>query len=517
MLARWFPRRRWLQVVIVVMGLGGVIALTVPAQKLLTAPDLPILVEICERKADSQVVRQFQVRDKTFLTRMDELFPGYRRTKAGRQPTGDHVQLDFIIQGEPHARTIYVWEDGGKEFWSGVGSQHAVQGRFGLLLKCLPIRRMFEMLNSAKSDDRDIGTAVMAESGDQWFEVVLESCHRQTGYARREAVRHLVNMVAWHAPKAPRTISGYPIFIRQANDITGSFPAEHPQGVEIRHFALQLLEEPTMERDATEILALVADEATIDELTRRLTASTNWTHAADLIVCLQACLGLPADFERGGMCGNSSAAEFRQFAASEELRTKEAQQKLLAWLRDWKAAAPAQRLDAVVTAWQPHMEGKYRDYGFLFEDQLQRYRNLLRRGSVLLPAVEAAQTGAADIRRRGVLEFAKAYWTGRCDHELVEQLLRGDRQQQMLACDIIAAAQDSAWKNQLASLLTASRSSKSDEFLDSNHLEIKATETLVICHGIQALPLLETSRAAGRGNNVAQRAFEHFQVPTGDY
>ena len=97
--------------------------------------------------------------------------------------------------------------------------------------------------------------------------------------------------------------------------------------------------------------------------------------------------------------------------------------------------------------------------------------------------------------------------------ELVNELLRAGRPQQMLACDIIAAAQDPAWKDQLVSLLGKIVPGEPE----SAHLEIKATETLVICHGVEAIPLLEASGALGRGNNVAQRAVEHFQVPTGDY
>lgn len=516
MLTHWISRRGWL-LLIGILGLCSLIALAVPIQKIVKTPELPILVRVFERKADGQVVRQFEVRDKTFLTRMEEFLPGYRQAIAKRQPTGDHVQLDFFIPGEPHARTIYVWEEAGQEYWSGLLMDYSVRGRFHLLLKCLPIRRMFEMLNSPNEESREVGMSIMAQESDHCFDIVLESCRQQSGYARREAVQQLISLISWHAPKAPRTVCGHPLFMRRLNFIAGPFSGEHPRSAEIRQLALQLLDESTMERDATEILSLVADENTIGELTRRLTESNNWRQAADLIVCLQACLGLPADFERGGMCGNSSAAEFRQFAESEERRTKDAQQKLLAWLRDWSAADPAQRLNVVAATWRSRLDEKYPDYGYLFEDQLKQYQYLLRRGAVMLPAVEAVQATMPDLRQRGRLEFIKAYWTGQCDHTLVDELLRGDRQQQMLACDIIAVAQSLAWKDQLASLLTASSSSKSNELVESNRVEIKATETLVICHGIQAIPFLEASRAVWRGNNVAQRAIEHFQVPSGNF
>ena len=506
---RW-PRVLLVTVVLLAAGLWLSRAVWIHA----LVSELPILVRVFERDEHGNVTRQIEVRDRTFLVRTDELLQGYRKSKpAGRPPQGHHFRLEFISPGEHHARTIYVADEGDKEFWLADQDRHLVPGSFRLLVECLAIQRAFELVHHPQEDEREAGRKLLIERGDHFFDIAFESCRRQSQYARRQAIRHVQELVAWQTPKAARRSGGYPNFGRSRELIAGPFPAEHPRIGEVRQFALHLIDEDHMARDATELLSLVADESVISELTRRLKASTNWSRSGELMIALQACLGLPPEFEKRGVCGNSSAAELRQHANSEERRTQEAAKKLLDWLRQWESESPDRRQSMVLNAWRPHFDQIYPGYSYHLEDQAQRCQNLLRRGKEMLPAIKAIQATNTSLQHRAGLEFANAYWTGECDRALIEELFRSGRTSQFFACDIIAAAQDPSWKVEVASLI--GNDVPGDP--ESGRLEIKASETLVICHGIDAIPLLQASGTIGRGNDVARAALMHFEVPGGGY
>ena len=131
----------------------------------------------------------------------------------------------------------------------------------------------------------------------------------------------------------------------------------------------------------------------------------------------------------------------------------------------------------------------------------------------MIPAIKAVQATTTSLQHRAGLEFAKAFWTGECDRVLIEELLRSGPTPQMLACDIIAAAQDPEWKDELVDLI--GKKIAGDQ--ESAHLEIKASETLVICFGVEALPLLNATGTVGRGNHIARTALMHYSIPAGGY
>jgi hypothetical protein len=267
-------------------------------------------------------------------------------------------------------------------------------------------------------------------------------------------------------------------------------------------------------RDAAAILASTADEATIAELAGRLESAGDWQTTGDLIICLQACLGLP-EFRKGGICGNSSQEEYSKFIGQEERRTEEAKRRLMTWLAEWQDLSSDQRSVAVVSAWQDELQRTPGDYESLyFASQVTRYRNLLRRGPAMLPAVQAVQSRSSDLTVRGGLEFFKAFWTGQCDAGLVSELLDGNFHQQMIACDIIAAAIDTSWKDQLAELLRE-QEPPSDNLPAWVRRVDKAVETLVMCHDVEALPLLKPLQP--RGFDSVRYAVQHFEVPAGGF
>jgi hypothetical protein len=163
---------------------------------------------------------------------------------------------------------------------------------------------------------------------------------------------------------------------------------------------------------------------------------------------------------------------------------------LLKWYTEWKSQSVEKRHAAVLEVWESELARKPYDYEYRFEEHTKRFLNLLRRGSVMLPAVQAAQNQSPDLARRGTLEFFKAFWTGHCNPDLVKELLQDGRQTQVIACDIIAAAADTSWKDELAKLLRAPRLPTDPDPPSWSKLLDKACETLVICHEAEALPLL---------------------------
>lgn len=476
--------------------------------------DVPLTVDVSECRADGSVVRQFTVREQRFMHRVREMFPNFLRSDSSSQPPPqEHLRLEIIIPEAKHARMLYVWREGDVEYWGpNAQDKRETQGRFDLLVTMLPVQRTFEMILSVGAEDRATGNELMAKRSDEFFDIVLENCRRQTEYGRQDAVRLLWQLVEWHTPKAPRTTGGHPIYLKRRPFVAGPMSADHPKIAEVREEALRLFAEPKKLGDVTEILALVADEATIDALTMRLETVETWQERSALLICLQACLGLPTEPGSAGPCGISTPDEIEAFHRMEEARTKKEKQQRLLWLNDWKAVSPAERDDAAIAMWMPRMSQKPQDHERLFDGQVRRYGNLLRRGPEMIPAIERAQASTANLLQRGGLEFAKAYWTGRCDRELVEKLLQGNRQQKMLACNIIAAAEDSSWKDQLNNVLGEYVSGEPE----AGYLEEKVIETLVICNGPDAVPLIEGSGALSRGNRVASQAIQHFEVPYGD-
>jgi hypothetical protein len=89
--------------------------------------------------------------------------------------------------------------------------------------------------------------------------------------------------------------------------VCGPLPAIHSRISDIRQVALQALENNATD-DASTLLALTADAATIEELVRRLESASGSATNATFIVCLQGCLGLPR-FQIGLFCGNSNPPE----------------------------------------------------------------------------------------------------------------------------------------------------------------------------------------------------------------
>lgn len=475
--------------------------------------EFPYVVRIAHSESGGPAHGGFEIRDRQTINFLDTLFPNYRQeAKAGTgiPPSGEHHVLEFNLERSGYSKKLFVWSEGDNEYWSSGRDRSSVQGSFRRLLEWLPIRRALEMTISSTAD-RSTGRKLLADDPDHILGVVIDNGRHQVGTIRVWAIRDLLNLVSHSAPHTAHRTGASPTYQRVDGLISGPLPDTTSHISEIRQLALNSLDGDSR-RDAHTLLAFTANEATTDELIRRLEVESNTHTNAELIICLQGCLGLP-EFHRGGMCGNSSPAEFAQFAESETKRTNEAKAALLAWLSDWKAQSFDGRQVAVLTAWETEFVRKPNDGEHLFAAQTNRFRNLLQRGSAMLPAVEKLQSETSDLTRRGALEFLKAYWTGNCDRTLVEELLKSNRHSQIIACDIIAAAGDTTWKDRLAELLRTPRSPSEVDVRAWVNMVDKAAETLAICHDTDALPLLR--EVDHYGFSTVRYALQHFQVPQG--
>ena len=476
--------------------------------------EFPYVVRIAHSESGGPAYGGIEVRDRQTINFLDTLFPNYRQeTKAGppTPPSGEHHVLEFNLERSGYAKKLFVWSEGDKEFWSAGRDRRPVQGSFRRLMEWLPVRRAIEMA-IRPSADRSLGKKLLAADHDNFQRIVIDNARHQVGILKFWAIRDLLMLVEFSVPRTAHRTGSFPIYQRIEGFISGPIPESHSHLPDIRQVALDSLEGDTG-REASAILALTANEATIDELAHRLEVASDSQTKSLLIIGLQGCLGLPG-FHRGGICGNSSTAEFERFRKNEEKRTEEGKADLLAWYRDWKTTPKDRRESVVLAKWESELVRKPYDGEHLFAEHFKRFENLLRRGLAMLAAVEAAQAHTSDLTRRGALEFLKAYWTGHCDRALVEEILKGNRHAQIMACDIIAAAIDTSWKDQLVELLrTPSSPSEVDVRAWVNMVQ-KATETLVMCHEIE--DLLHLSDADQEGFSRVRNALQRFRVPQGD-
>lgn len=486
--------------------------------------EFPFLVNVRHSKSGERASDGIEIRDRQTIVFLDTLFPNYRneaqkansraRSGSSQLPAAEHFELEFTLAWSGYPKQLVVWSEGDIESWSAGGNHvAAVHGSFRRLMEWLPVRRAVEMA-IRPTPHRAIGKKLLTEERERFLDVVIDNVGHQIGNLRFWAVRDLLTLIESSAPRTAHQTGGYPTYQRIDGYLCGPVPADFPRIQEIRELALQMLDSDTG-RDETAILALTADEALIEEMARRLSTTLDWNASAKFIICLRDCLGLP-EFRRGGMCGNSSPAEFAQFRKIEEQRTNDAKSELLAWLANWKTSSKEERCSAILTAWESEFDRKPNDYDYHFDEHSKRYRNLLRRGSEMLSAVEAAQATAPDLRRRGTLEFFKAHWTGHGDAAVVKELLHGDRQTQQIACDIIAASADVAWKDELAKLLLTPRSPTEPDPPSWSRLLDKVGETLVMCHEAETLPILVEAQKLGHGVGSVHYALQHFQVPQGE-
>jgi hypothetical protein len=233
-----------------------------------------------------------------------------------------------------------------------------------------------------------------------------------------------------------------------------------------------------------ECLAEVADAATADKLAELLASEDNRYFAGHLMGALETYHGLPTSFTTGGICGLASPEEMKQFELSETRRCNTARTALLAWHKEHSKQPLAERTEAALDAWDKQLTTEehhayYNDSGDWTTQT--RYATLIRLAE---PAVDAMRKRAAKYAggkywQRGAYEIAIAAITGKVDKAYVAKLLAGEHFEQMLACEIVAAAGSREFKDELTALMQSQGPYK------------KASLTLAVIYRGDAIPILE--------------------------
>lgn len=328
-------------------------------------------------------------------------------------------------------------------------------------------------------------------------------------YLRRDAVSDLLKLAIKDVPQ-PWLFRPEPSkFLRVHRFACGPSKFDPQTLLELNRLKFEELLDDRVNSDIYQLWNLTADQQTIDRLVEKLREATTPGEAEWLECSLRACIGLPDDgcqFPPFCVVGRDNAQHEREVLES---RTR-----ILAWYDQWAALSQSARQDAVVAMWLDELVNpKLRPEDVFAAGQLGRLQNLLGRGTVLLPTIDAAQQHTADLSLRGSLEFVKVFWTGELNEQLVTELLAGDEHQQSIACDIIAVTGSTSWKTELNELLN------SQKFANSKRPWIpvveKAASALVVCHGRDSLPLITAAKSVNR--HTVQRAIQHLEVPSQRY
>ncbi len=286
-------------------------------------------------------------------------------------------------------------------------------------------------------------------------------------------------------------------------------PVDHPHATVIRNAALSALaqvlessrkaaedddgrklpsfpgwEHTELVRALCDCIAEVADGMAIERLVGLLSEEPNRFQAGHMMWVLDTYYGLPRSYTWGGICGNSTPEEFRAFDRAETARCKKAKATLLAWHEQHASKPLRERIDAALDVWDNMISGQ-EHYAYYTESgewaTQTHYASMIRLGE---PAVDALRKRAANAAKdkywhRGAYEIVIAAITGRVDNPFVKKMFEGETFEQMLACEIIAAAGSREFKDRLAAMV------------QSNGPYKKASYTLAVVYRCEAIPILE--------------------------
>lgn len=236
-------------------------------------------------------------------------------------------------------------------------------------------------------------------------------------------------------------------------------------------------------------LVEVADDSTMEQLADLLEKEPNRHLGWQLMETMRMVYGLPQRYGPGGICGNSSEEEFRQFDLAETARYNEARAHQLKWHDTHKDMPDEQKLGAILDEWDEllatsHQYAYFTDSGEWTTERL--YESLIRLGDDAAEAIKerAEQAAAKEYWHRGAYEIAHATITGEVNEYFVSKMLEGAYFEKLVACEIIAAAGSKDYKDVLA------------EMVQSNEANMKASYVLAVIYRLEAIPILEKAHSS---------------------
>jgi hypothetical protein len=355
-----------------------------------------------------------------------------------------------------------------------------------------------EMLVSERAEVVAEGELLLAAEQDQLFDRLLkDAASGEAKASGRAAVELGILLSPWLRGKEAGER-----FVEYINFPSPRRPVErlpdHPRAAEIRE-ALQssidkLIHQPTASNESSvadalealsETLGEVANDATMDWALEQLAKGGDVpAYRMDPLCDLATSyVGMPPVSSKGGMCGNSTSAEFAKFREMEKQRVAGACTTLQKAWNEVQPMTPKDRIGFSIHAWRDHLvplqnqySGSFNPRGYLFEVM----ESLVRFGEPAIPCLRAQQRVETELEVKGVWEVMIAAISGKEDPALVKSLFEGGGPHPKLACEVIVAAGSKAWLKELEEL----QMKKGSDGAPAGH-------ATAINHGIEGLPSLE--------------------------
>ncbi len=463
--------------------------------------------------------RSLQIRDESAIVLLQTIFDG-EETVDSTPPGLWPYQIFF----HPPGKSTYthspepVWSlpDGGFA-WRHDGKVTRLNGSFTDFVDWLRVRRINQLRRSADPDQRKIGQQLRDDSLQELSAALIRMMHSPNGWFAQAGIRETAAFLNDEARAVDLYVPArrYPIVFRNVTD---------PERKVCRELLHVVASSPKHEHTddpfgaasaALQCLQVTGDRQSADALVRLLPGHSGGRLGEEVLATIEVLYGIPKTYERFGICGNSTREEIEEFQKQEARRQKAAIDDLVNWLEDHAQDTDEEFADAVVARWSEvlvHIATNAQGY-VLDADRTPapRIASLLNLGEPVVPALRRRQQNVQEWPERAMLEFAIAFITGKCDHELVDELLTGHFDQRRMACSIIAVTGQSNWDDQLVKLLRTPLPDSNVEKV--SRLRDVAAQALYRSRGARAVPEFKTALDDGFESRLILDLLRHLEVP----
>jgi len=383
------------------------------------------------------------------------------------------------------------------------------------------IEKSAQLLISPVQAEREDGQQWLQRHGDEAFDALIVALRSEDPKEQQRASRVLRIMVSpWaRGVEAGAVHHGQTHLYKPWRPVTR--PTDHPQAGRIRLAAMSVLRTVLEKPRGTpqesgknwefpgwetlnsitalcRCLSEVGDEETGRQLSELLEKEKNRYIASSLLECQETIYGLPPSYRPGGLCGNSTQEEVKAFNEADQAHCAEAIRKRLAWLSTEGRKQGTARIEAAVKQWEiGFRKGENMFQHGVLNWSSQDLASLIRLGDAVVPLIEQRKETTEELWLKANYDVVLAAITGKVDKRLVETLLDRDYHSQIIACEIIAAADSKEWMPELTQMLKVYYASK------------KAAYTLAVVHRREAIPILRPY--VGSENYMADCAVKELE------
>lgn len=483
--------------------------------------ETPKIVDVSVTVGKSR--RKLRIRDPTAIAVLQTLIEGGRAV-SGNPPR----RREFEIFVHPTGKSTYtyspspVWRttDGGFA-WRHDGQTTELNGSLTDFIEWLKIRRLNQMLRNPDPEQRQLAQTLRDSSRPEHVESLLRIANSTNGWFAQAGIREISELISIDPPILNRFIAGE-MYLPQR-------PAVVDPNRRVRDALLELVARcPRAEHTddsfgtgdaALQCLQTIGDRATADALVKLLKRHQSERFGDQLLKTIDGLYGIPATYERFGICGNSTAEEMAGYAREATRRQVAAIDDLLAWRTQHVDSSDEEFYDAVVLRWSEmliHFVNTPNRFAYHSDrTPAPKLADLLGLGEPIVPALGRRKEAATSWAEAAMLEFCIAFLTGECDADLVTKLLAGDVSQQRVACSIIAATADPTWNDRVAELLRTPIPDRNVE--EVVVLRDVAAQAIYRSRGVTALPELRTALNEGFESQMLLQILDRLEVPVAEF